>query len=114
AIRYGTSAPAEPADIVSLRVTVIGRMRKPPQHAVDEGVVEVADAAVRTHKPVYFRSAGGFLSTPVYRRELLRSGNQFQGPALVEEHASTTVIQPGDHVRVDQYGNLQIDIGSDR
>jgi N-methylhydantoinase A len=33
---------------------------------------------------------------------------------LVEEHASTTVVQPGDTVRVDQFGNLRISIGSDR
>src|SRR5215472_15915673 len=30
-LRYGTCAPAEPAEIVSLRSTVAGTMRKPPQ-----------------------------------------------------------------------------------
>jgi N-methylhydantoinase A len=54
------------------------------------------------------------VDTPVYRRDLLKSGNEFHGPALVEEHASTTVVQPGDSVKVDLYGNLQISIGSDR
>ena len=33
-VRYGTSAPDEPADLVSLRVTVIGIMRKPPTRRV--------------------------------------------------------------------------------
>jgi N-methylhydantoinase A len=36
------------------------------------------------------------------------------GPALIEEHASTTVVQPGDELTVDGFGNLQIQIGSDR
>ena len=113
-IRYGTSAPKEAADIVSLRVTVMGRMKKPPRHAVASGSAKLDAQALRTYKPVYFRSAGKFVDTPVYRRDVLKSGNEFQGPALVEEHASTTVVQPGDSVKVDLYGNLQISIGSDR
>jgi N-methylhydantoinase A len=114
AIRYGTSAPAEPADLVSLRVTVLGRMKKPPRNAVEAGKEQVEEVALRQHKAVYFRSVGDFVSTPVYKRELLKNGNVFHGPALVEEHASTTVVQPGDSVKVDQFGNLQISIGSDR
>lgn len=113
-VRYGTSAPKEAADIVSLRVTVLGRMKKPPRNVVESGQAAPDAKALRAHKPVYFRSAGQFVETAVYRRDLLKSGNEFHGPALVEEHASTTVVQPGDSVKVDLYGNLQISIGSDR
>ncbi len=113
-VRYGTSAPKEMADIVSLRVTVLGRMKKPPPNEVMAGLVAPDAAALRTHKPVYFRSAGDYVSTPVYKRALLKSGNVITGPALVEEHASTTVVQPGDAFVVDPFGNLQISIGSDR
>ena len=113
-MRYGTSAPKEPADIVSLRVTVMGRMKKPPRNEVAAGQEQPDAQALRAHKPVYFRSAGDYVSTPVYKRDLLKNGNLIEGPALVEEHASTTVVQPGDTVRVDQFGNLQISIGSDR
>jgi N-methylhydantoinase A len=52
------------------------------------------------------------VATPVYQRERLKSGNVLEGPALVEEHASTTVVQPGDTLRVDVFGNLQLSIGS--
>ena len=89
-------------------------MKKPPRNTVDEGQSQPDAIAMRAHKPVYFRSTGQFVDTPVYRRDLLKSGNEFDGPALVEEHASTTVVQPGDSVKVDQLGNLQISIGSDR
>lgn len=112
-VRYGTSAPKEPADLVSLRVTVLGIMKKPPKHSVDEGSSTPEKAAVRAVKPVYFRS-GGWADTPVYKRDRLRAGNVISGPALIEEHASTTVMQPGDEMRVDELGNLQISIGSDR
>jgi N-methylhydantoinase A len=113
AVRYGTSAPKEPADLVSLRVTVLGHMRKPPPQAVAAGSEQAVADALRTHKPVYFRSTG-FVSTPVYKRPALRSGNRISGPALIEEHASTTVVQPGDTVLVDQFGNLQISVGVEK
>lgn len=113
-VRYGTSAPKEAADIVSLRVTVMGRMRKPPRNEVAAGQAVPEAASLRGHKPVYFRSAGDYVPTPVYKRDLLKSGNQIVGPALIEEHASTTVVQPGDSLQVDPFGNLQISIGSDR
>jgi N-methylhydantoinase A len=112
-VRYGTSAPKEPADLVSLRVTVLGTMKKPPRHSVEEGAAQPEKAAVRIVKPVYFRQ-GGWADTPVYLRDHLRAGNVIAGPALIEEHASTTVVQPGDELRVDELGNLQISIGSDR
>src|SRR2546427_10341152 len=57
-VRYGTSAPQEPADLVSLRVTVLGTMKKPPRHSVERGSAEPSRASVRTVKPVYFRSSG--------------------------------------------------------
>ena len=112
-VRYGTSAPKEPADLVSLRVTVLGTMKKPPKHDVDSGSAKPEKAALRAVKPVYFRS-GGWADTPVFHRERLLAGNLISGPALIEEHASTTVVQPGDELRVDELGNLQINIGSDR
>ena len=112
-VRYGTSAPKELADLVSLRVTVLGTMKKPPKHSVEKGNASPDKLAVRAVKPVYFR-AGGWAETTVYIRDRLLAGNEITGPALIEEHASTTVVQPGDQLRVDELGNLQIDIGSDR
>ena len=112
-VRYGTSAPKEPADLVSLRVTVLGTMKKPPKYSVARGTATPALDSVRGIKPVYFRS-GGWADTPVYVRDRLLAGNAIDGPALIEEHASTTVVQPGDRLQVDELGNLQITIGSDR
>ena len=112
AVRYGTSAPKEPGDIVSLRLTVTGLMKKPSPRTVPEGGKAPEKDALLRKKPVYFRDAGGFVDTPVYRRTLLRSGNEIAGPALIEEHASTTVLAPGDRLAVDAFGNLVIAIGS--
>jgi N-methylhydantoinase A len=111
-LRYGTSAPAEKAEIVSLRSTVTGIMRKPPQETVAAGTETPPEAAVTGTRPVFFTEVGGFVDTPTFARVALLAGNRLEGPALVEEHASTTVIMPGDLVEVDRFGNLVIAVGS--
>lgn len=108
--RYGTSAPNEPAELVSIRTSVIGSMRKPPRQALESGGVVPVNRAINRVKPVYFKDAG-FVQTSVYERLKLLSGNQIKGPALIEEHASTTVLWPGDSLVVDGFGNLDITIG---
>ena len=64
--------------------------------------------ALTGRRRVYFSEAGDFLETTVYRRDRLQAGNRIDGPALIEEHASTTVALPGDRIDVDAYGNLVI------
>ena len=114
AVRYGTSAPREPADMVSLRLTVTGLMQKPSPRSVQEGSKQPEKDAVLRTKQVYFREAERFVPTPVYARTLLRHGNEIEGPALIEEHASTTVIAPGDRLVVDAFGNLVLTIGTSK
>jgi N-methylhydantoinase A len=51
------------------------------------------------------------VETPTWHRLALKAGNQIAGPALVEEHAATTVAHPGDRITVDDFGDLIIEIG---
>ena len=108
--RYGTSAPQEPAEIVSLRTTVTGVMRKPPQDKIKRGSASPPRAAATGKRKAFFGK--GFVATPTFARAALLAGNRIKGPALIEEHASTTVLWPGDRLSVDPYGNLVITIGS--
>jgi N-methylhydantoinase A len=107
--RYGTSAPAERAEIVSLRSTVTGLMRKPPQRKIARGRSAPAKEAVNGKRNVYY--GGRFHLTPTFRRDALVAGNKIKGPALIEEYASTTVLMPGDTMEVDALGNLVIAVG---
>jgi N-methylhydantoinase A len=111
-LRYGTSAPQERAEIVSLRSTVTGVMRKPPQATIRAGQRKLPAAASTGKRPMFF--GAGFEPTPTYRRAALLAGNRISGPALIEEHASTTVLMPGDACEVDAYGNLVIAVGGAR
>lgn len=112
--RYGTSAPSEPAEIASLRTTVTGIVEKLGLEQIARGS-ETPSAEARTGtRRAYFEDAGGFVDTPTFARTELRAGNRIQGPALIEEHASTTVILPNDSVEVDAIGNLVITISGPR
>ena len=73
-------------------------------------VTDPASPEARACMAAYFAELGKALATPTYAREGLRAGNAIAGPALIEEHASTTVLLPGDRLRVDAFGNLVIEV----
>jgi N-methylhydantoinase A len=102
---YGFAAPAEPVELVSLRLTSVGRIEKPPLRPLATG----AAAEPKERRDVYFAEAGAYVETPVYDRYALPAGAAFAGPAVVEEFDSTTVVHPGFAVRVDEVGNLFIE-----
>jgi N-methylhydantoinase A len=110
ATRYGYSAPAEKAEIVSLRSAITGLLRKPAFEPIAKGETLPSPQALTGTRPVYFAEAGRHVDTPSYDRARLVAGNCIEGPALIEEYASTTVLHPGDVVTVDAFGDLVIDI----
>jgi N-methylhydantoinase A len=102
--RFGHAAPDEPLELVNLRLTAIGARPKiafPPLRAGGA-------CAPVGRRPVHFDSAAATTPCDVYRRERLAAGTVIQGPAVVEEYASTTVLLPGDELRVADTGELVI------
>jgi N-methylhydantoinase A len=87
-------------------------MRKPPQEKIRKGTRMPPKSASTGARKVWFD--GRFRNTPTYQRTELVAGNTIKGPALIEEHASTTVLMPGDRVTVDDYGNLTIRLAGAR
>lgn len=88
-------------EVVNLRVTGVGIIDKP---AVVEEPESEGAAQPASQREVYFD--GGFVSTPVYSRRELTPGMSIDGPAIVEEYGSTTVIQPGQRAAIDRWRNL--------
>jgi N-methylhydantoinase A len=107
--RYGTHAPDEPAEITSLRTTVTGTVDKPALERIKTGATRPPIQADTGGRKAFFQDVG-FVDTPTLSRVALLAGNRIHGPALIEEHASTTVVPPGDSVEVDALGNLVISI----
>jgi len=111
--RYGYYSADEPAEVVSLRTSVAGVMPKPVLAEIEAGASKPSPAATDERRSVFFSADGGWIDTPTFRRERLLAGNRIEGPALVEEYASTTVVLPGDRLEVDRFGNLVIEVGYD-
>jgi N-methylhydantoinase A len=65
-----------------------------------------ASSATKTMRPVHFN--GAFRDTPIYRRESLPPGMRLDGPSVIEEFGSTTVVFPGQSLEVDPHGILII------
>ena len=95
----------EPLELVNLRVRGTGKVPRPSLPLARPGE---AQSALKGMRDVYFRETRGTLPTSIYDRELLGSGSTLQGPAIVEEATSTTLIPPGFKGDVDENGNILI------
>src|SRR5206468_9212192 len=67
-------------------------------------------ALVKARRRAWFAETG-WVETPVYDRYALRPGDALEGPVIVEERESTTVVPPGDRLAVDDGLNLRLTIG---
>src|SRR6266567_1692841 len=90
-------------ELVNLCVSGFGLIERPqlPKLAMRSG-----NATPKSSRAVYFGAQ--FQVTPVYDRASLPSGGRIDGPAIVEEFGSTTVLFPGQYVEVDPHGILVI------
>jgi N-methylhydantoinase A len=105
--RYGYSSPDEAIEVTTWKLTAsssgpsVSLPRRAPGPAVARG-----------RRQAYFPETGGWTDTPIYDRESLGAGAVIDGPAIVEERESTTVLPPSTRATVDEYGSLIVDLPS--
>jgi N-methylhydantoinase A len=104
--RYGHMAQAEAVEIVNFQVTAVGLIPKPAMKTFDNVVAEAKPHQVRQ---AYFNAADA-CDVPVLRRSLLQPGTRIEGPAVIEEQTSTTVLYPGQRAKVDPYLNIEVEL----
>lgn len=108
---YGHASPGEPVEIVNLRLSMriprhdslIGRLLTAPYAAS-------AAKQPETSRAVIFGDAQHPLPTRVVWRPSLDAGAVVEGPAVIEEENSTTLLHPGDVARVNEAGVLMIEV----
>lgn len=104
--RYGHCSEEFPVELVSLRVTVAVEAKDLPQSAPQgQGTL---DEALKGERDAYDALSRSMVAHRVYDRVLLPAGAEIQGPALVEERETTTVVPAGAAVSVQQNGALLI------
>ena len=105
---YGYLAENEPINVTAIRLDLIGLVSKVELRPGRSAESDVG-SALATRRPVWLPESGGFVDCPVFDRERLCSGHTVQGPAVIEQFDSTTLVLPGQTARVDGYLNLIIE-----
>jgi N-methylhydantoinase A len=102
---YTFNLPDTDVELVSFNLTAYGMVDKPEVKKLDfRG--ELSDA-VKGERDVRFEKHGK-RHCKVYNRARLAPGHKIDGPAVVEESKSVTVLCPQQELHVDDYGNLII------
>lgn len=100
---YGAAQPDGDIEVVNLRVHITGRR---PAFALAE-LPEAATGSTPAPAGVRrIRYGGANHEARVYRRDALLAGHCFDGPAIVEQFDTTTVVGPGFRAAVDRRGAL--------
>lgn len=110
--RYGYHRAQAPIEVVNLRLSAVAPgtslpLERGEVEAGGEGGASAIRAAAIGLKGVWF--GGRELETALYDRSRLRTGQQFEGPAIVFQYDSTTVVLPSWTVYVDSFHNLLIE-----
>ena len=101
---YGYSMPKEEVAIVNYRLVAMGVRSKPEIKPIDR-LSDDSSQAVKGVRQVHFKE-DGWTRCSVYDREYLQLGNIVDGPCVVEEWDTTTVVNKGYSGRIDSYGNI--------
>ncbi|MBA3764739.1 MAG: hydantoinase/oxoprolinase family protein [Actinobacteria bacterium] len=100
-------------EVPNIRVRGIGLMPEFSTPEIETGD-ESSEAALRFDGEAWFIVDGSLeqVSTRYYDRAELKAGNRLEGPAIVNQYDTTTVIPPGIGAYVDRFGNIVIEVGA--
>ncbi len=99
---YGYAMPEEPLELVNVRLFVVHRREKPLPKVEDKG-----NNNPKGKRTVLFER--GEVETDIFRRDDLSPGFKGQGPAIIEEKTSTTIV-PNFPFKVDRYGVIHVEV----
>ena len=80
------------------------------QESSESVILERSAVGTPHTRPVYF-GQGQAITAHIYERASLAPGFKGDGPALIEEYGSTTLIWPGDRFDVGVLGEIHIACG---
>ena len=104
-VAYGYSQSTEPVELVGMRVKLAGVLSKPPLPKTKKGSSFNSSGS----RKVSFGKNAWF-ETPIYRRDTIPVDHNFEGPAVIEQMDSMLLIFPGDTAKIDDWGNLIINL----
>jgi N-methylhydantoinase A len=99
-----------PVEIYRLNLRAIGAVEKAelPSYPLDGA----RPPDERERRTVLFEQVDEPIDTPVFDRSELAAGAEFEGPAIIDQLDSTTVVPPEVNVRVDEWLNIRMTLPS--
>lgn len=97
---YATRSPARIVNLRAVHQAGGSETIDSSEFSVKEGELKPGKRMIRVS------TVNGEIEAAIYQRETLPAGAEFEGPAIVEQVDTTTLIEPGWHARVDEKGNL--------
>jgi len=105
---YGHASLDQPVEVVTLRLSARGSFPERDLVKIAQGSKAVDAQARLGIQRVIFPDFPSGVDTAIYQREKLLAGNEFDGPCIVHQMDSTTVVLPGQRVLVTPHGDLLI------
>ena len=102
--QYSYDIPERIVEIVNCRLEAVGQTPKPPMASETSGTDEATSI-----RHVHFGASSGWQEAIVYKRGNLITDKEIQGPAILEEMSSTTVVPPNYKAITDEVGNLTLE-----
>ncbi len=93
-------------DLVGFHVVALAEVGKLQPEKLPTTGRKVEDAISGSRQVDY--TEAGIHEAVIYNGDLFEPGMQFNGPAIIEEAGSTTVVMPGWPCHIDEYGNIHI------
>ncbi|MEN0046962.1 MAG: hydantoinase/oxoprolinase family protein [Bacteroidota bacterium] len=107
-LRYSRSIEGIAMETVTWRVVVSGPT---PEMKPQQSQMQAEGEAYKGTRQVYFAELGTTpIECPVYGRYELKPNEEFDGPAIIEEMESTTIIGANTTIRVDEFRNIIIEL----
>ncbi|MCD2172176.1 hydantoinase/oxoprolinase family protein [Rhizobium sp. C4] len=94
-----------PVELVALRVVARGATPPVEEAKLASAGGDVKNAILET-RPAYFN--GAWVDTPHYDRAKLGAGARVEGPAIIRQYDTTTVLLPAHYAEIDPHGNILI------
>ncbi len=107
--RYGHADSKAPSELQGLHLSAFAKLRRPEIARLPR---RAATAAAPGQRPVVFGTDRGAVATAVYDRGGLAPGFAAEGPAIIEEYGSTTLVWPGDRFEIGTFGEIRIHCAS--
>ena len=106
---YGYNMLDEEVALVSFRLVARGIKSKPAIKPKSPRFADISQA-LKGRRPIHFAEED-WIECNVYDRELLNPRSLLQGPCVVEEWDTTTIVNGGYEAEVDAWGNLVLTRG---